>query len=91
MNNLPTTLLETFKLLFLNCYVSKREPDRDIATLESLTKELQALFHSLCELAFFGLLEDRILFSKEELNLIPDTLSLLYGTKVHDEAGPKTR
>ena len=49
------------------------------------------MFHSLCELAFFGLLEDRILFSKEELNLIPDTLSLLYGTKVHDEAGPKTR
>eukprot|EP00731_Ephydatia_muelleri_P010311 Em0005g897a len=96
MNNLPTTLLETFKLLVLNCilrHVIKREPDREheyIASLESLPKELQESFYSLCKMAFCGLLEHRMLFSKEELNSIPDTLSLLYGTKLQEPTGPRT-
>ena len=59
--------------------------------LENLPKEVQASFYSLCELAFFGLLEERMLFSKEELKLIPDTLSLLYGTKLQDETGSITK
>ena len=32
-----------------------------------------------------------MLFSKEELKLIPDTLSLLYGTKLQDETGSITK
>ena len=97
MPNLPTTLLETFKLLVLNCiqrHVIKREPDReleDITSLERLPREIQASFYSLCELAFNSLLEDRMLYTKEELTTIPDTLSLLYGTKLQDETGPRTR
>ena len=86
MHNLPTTLLETFKLLVLNCiqrHVIKREPDReheDITSLESLPKELHDSFYSLCKMAFCGLLESRMLFSQKELNSnsISDTLSLLY-------------
>ena len=94
INNFPTTLLETFKLLVLNCiqrYVSKTESDReheDITSLDSLPKEFQDSFNSLCELAFCVMLEDRNKtgFAK----LIPNTLSLLYG-KLHDETGTKTR
>ena len=98
MNNLPTTLLEAFKLLVLNCilrHIIKREPDReheDITSLESLPKELQDSFYSLCKMAFCGLLENRMLFSQKELNSnsISDTLSLLYGTKLQEATGPKT-
>ena len=98
MNNLPTTLLETFKLLVLNCiqrHVIKREPDREheyITSLESLPKELQKSFYSLCKMAFCGLLEHRMLFSQKELNSnsISDTLSLLYGTKLHEPTGLRT-
>ena len=96
MNNLPTSLLETFKLLVLNCiqhHVIKREPDRepeDITSLERLPREIQGSFYSLCELAFNSLLEDRMLYTKEEFTTIPDTLSLLYGTKLQDETGPRT-
>ncbi|KAL5493910.1 hypothetical protein EMCRGX_G015148 [Ephydatia muelleri] len=94
MHNLPNTLLETFKLLILNCiqrHVINREDHEDVTTLESLPTELQASFYPLCELAFRGLLEDRMLFSKEEMKSIPDTLSLLYGIKLHDEIGPKMK
>ena len=98
INNLPTTLLETFKLLVLNCilrHVIKRKPDReheDITSLESLPKELQESFYSLCKMAFCGLLEHRMLFSQKELNSnsISDTLSLLYGTKLQEATGPRT-
>ena len=98
-NNLPTTLLETFKLLILNCiqrHVIKKEPGRvmdheEIDTIERLPIQLQASFYSLSELAFHGLLEDKILFSKEELKSIPDTLSLLFGIKLHEETGLKTK
>ena len=94
MHNLPTTLLETFKLLILNCiqrHIINREDHEDMTTLECLPMELQASFYPLCELAFRGLLEDRMLFSKEEMKSIPDTLSLLYGIKLHDETGPKMK
>ena len=98
INNLPTTLLETFKLLILNCiqrHAIKREPDReheDITSLESLPQELQDSFYSLCKMAFCGLLESRMLFPQKELNSISisDTLSLLYGTKLQEATGPKT-
>ena len=97
MNNLPTTLLETFKLLVLNCiqrHVIKREPDReheDITSLESLPRDLQGSFHSICELAFCGLLDDTMLFTNKQLNSIPDLLSLLYKTKLQGETGPITK
>ena len=97
MPKLPTSLLETFKLLVLICiqrHVIKREPGRepeDITSLERLPREIQASFFSLCELAFSSLFEDRMLYTKEELTTIPDTLSLLYGTKLQDETGPRTR
>ena len=96
MNNLPATLLEAFKLLIVNCiqrHAKNRQPHMEcegIPSLEFLPKYYQSSFHSLCELAFFGLLQDRRLFSNKDLNSIPDTLSILYGTKMQEKTQSKT-
>lgn len=93
--NLPVTLLGTFKLLILHCiqrHVRNKEPDKDhddIISLESLPQELHNSFNSLCELAFNGLMQDRMIFTRDELGSIPDHLSLLHGAKVYEETGPK--
>ena len=90
----PSTMLETFKLLIVNCiqrHIRNQDPDANqyesITLLEELPVALQTSFHSLCELAFKGLMEDRQIFSKDELHSIPDHLSLLHGAKTHNEIG----
>ena len=96
-DNLPFTLLEIYKLLVLNCiqrHVRNKEPDKDhddIISLETLPQELCASFHSLCELAFNGLIEDKMIFTKNELRSIPDHLSLLHGAKIHEGSGPQMK
>ena len=94
---LPVTLLEIFKLLILNCiqrHVRHKAPDEDydnIISLETLPKELQSSFYSLCELAFNGLIEDKILFTKDDLGLISDHLSLLHGAKIYEGTGARMK
>ena len=96
-DNLPSTLLEVFKLLILHCiqrHVRNKEPDKDhndINSLESLPKELGTSFNSLCELALNGLIRNRIVFTKEELGSTPDHLSLLYRAKGHEESEAGTK
>ena len=95
-DNLPSTMLKIFKLLVINCiqrHVMTKEPDKEhkITSLESLPDELNTTFCSLCELAFNGLMEDRVIFSKDELCSIPDHLSLLHGSKMHEETGPEIK
>ena len=95
-NTLPVTLLEIFKLLILNWiqrHVRHKAPDEedydDIISLETLPKEQQSSFYSLCELAFNGLIEDKILFTKDDLGLISDHLSLLHGAKIYEGTGAR--
>ena len=93
---LPSTMLGTYKLLILECikrHVKNKEPHRDhcITSLERLPKELDVSFYSLCRLAFKGLMENRVLFSKDELCSIPDQLGLLYEEKLHEEDGQQIK
>ena len=93
---LPSTMLGTYKLLILECikrHVKNKEPHRDhcITSLERLPKELDVSFYSLCKLACKGLMENRVLFSKDELCSIPDQLGLLYEEKLHEEDGQQIK
>ena len=95
-DNLPSTMLEIFKLLVINCirrHIMTKEPDKEhkITSLESLPDDLNTTFCSFCEFAFHGLMEDRVIFSKDELFSIPDHLSLLHGSKMHEETGPEIK
>ena len=90
--HIPSTLLEVFKLLIIHCiqrHIRNKEPDKDhddIISLENLPQELHTSFNSLCELAFNGLMNHKMVFANDELGSILDHLSLLRGVKMHEES-----
>ena len=76
---LPTTQFEILSEFILNCIYrhQKRFPELQIPELESLDDlpdGIEKPFQFLCELAYKGVMEDRVVFSPKE---IPDKLNLL--------------
>ena len=83
-HQLPSTLTGVFVALVLHCILRhcKARTDlsvRSLSSLDQLPAELQRSFDSLCELAFQGVLANKILFSENDVESLPEfaTLSLL--------------
>ena len=83
-NTLPTTLYGIFSNLVLNCikrHLKLRTPYKDVSieSLDLLPEFAKKPFTILCQLAYDGVMEDKIVFS----SLQPDinTLSLLQGVE----------
>ena len=77
-NTLPTIQFDIFSQFILHCIFKKNaELQNLIPTLESLDdlpERMREPFQFLCELAYKGVMEDRIVFSSKD---IPDKLNLL--------------
>ena len=85
---LPTTLTGLFTSLVLCCILRhiKTKTDlniKSLSSLDDLPETVQESFNSLCQLAFRGIVENKVTFSAEELGLHPQfaTLSLLQVTE----------
>ena len=88
--SLPTTLHEIFTLLVRGClqrHVAKqvREEQR-IISLDNLPLDLQKFFEDICTLAYYGVMDNRVIFSEEYLESrslpkISETLGLIQGVE----------
>ena len=82
-NTLPTTLYGIFSSLVLNCIKRhlklRTQCDESIESLDQLPEFMKSAFLILCQLAYDGVIEDKIIFT----SLPPDisTLSLLQGVQ----------
>ena len=80
---LPITRCELFQELVLCCIVREletRQPDRvleDVFSFEDLSTDLKEQLHNLSELAFKGVMQNKIVFTQKELTSL-STLGLLH-------------
>ncbi len=84
MGQLPSTLTGIFVALVLHCILRHCKARtnfriRSLSSLDSLPGELQKSFDSLCMLAYQGILVNQILFTEQDVGVLPEfaTLSLL--------------
>ena len=83
---LPVTQCELFQELVLCCIVREletRQPDRvleDFSSFEDLPGNLKKQLHNLSELAFKGVMENKIVFTQKELTSL-STLGLLHSVQ----------
>ena len=92
--NLPVTRCELFQELVLCCIVREletRQPDRvleDVSSFEVLPADLKEQLCNLSELAFKGVMENKIVFTQKELASI-STLGLLHSVQGFGSIGRK--
>ena len=92
--SLPITRCELFQELVLCCIVREletRQPDRvleDVSSFEDLPADLKEQLHNLSELAFKGVMENKIVFTQKELTSL-STLSLLHSVQGFGSIGRK--
>ena len=85
-NTLPTTQYGIFSELVLSCiyrHLNERTQHKNLSleSLDQLPEFLKKPFLDLCELAYQGVMEDRVIFSSESLPPNVNTLSLLQGVE----------
>ena len=91
---LPVTRCELFKELVLCCIVREletRQPDRvleDVSSFEDLPADLKEQLHNLSELAFKGVMENKIVFTQKKLTSL-STLGLLHSVQGFGSIGRK--
>ena len=91
---LPVTRCELFQELVLCCIVREletRQPDRvleDFSSFEDLPADLKEQLHNLSELAFKGVMENKIVFTQKELTSL-STLGLLHSVQGFGSIGRK--
>ena len=91
---LPITRCELFQELVLCCIVREletRQPDRvleDVSLFEDLPADLKEQLHKLSELAFNGVMQNKIVFTQKELTSLP-TLGLLHSVQGFGSIGIK--
>ena len=91
---LPFTRSELFRELVLCCIVCEmetRKPDRnleDVSSFEDLPADLKEQLHNLSELAFKGVMENKIVFTQKELTSL-STLGLLHSVQGFGSIGSK--
>ena len=83
-NTLPTTLYGIFSSLILNCirrHVELRTQYKDVSieSLNQLPEFAKKPFSNICEVAYNGVMEDKIIFTSLPADV--DTLSLLQGVQ----------
>ena len=91
---LPITRCELFQELMLCCIVREletRQPDRvfeDVSSFEDLPADLKEQLHKLSELAFNGVMQNKIVFTQKELTSL-STLGLLHSVQGFGSIGRK--
>ena len=91
---LPVTRCELFQELVLCCIVCEletRQPDRDLedfSSFEDLPADLKEQLHNLSELAFKGVMQNKIVFTQKELTSL-STLGLLHSVQGFGSIGRK--
>ena len=91
---LPITRCELFQELILCCIVREletRQPDRvleDVSSFEDLPADLKEQLHNLCELAFKGVMQNKIVFTQKEFTSL-STLGLLHSVQGFGSIGRK--
>ena len=91
---LPITQCELFQELVLCCIVRElktRQPDRvleDFSSFEDLPADLKEQLHKLSELAFNGVMQNKIVFTQKELTSL-STLGLLHSVQGFGLIGSK--
>ena len=91
---LPITRCELFQELVLCCIVREletRQPDRvleDVSSFEDLPVDLKEQLHNLSELAFNGVMQNKIVFTQKELTSL-STLGLLHSVQGFGRIGRK--
>ena len=91
---LPITRCELFQELILCCIVREletRQPNRvleDISSFEDLPADLKEQLHNLSELAFKGVMQNKIVFTQKELTSL-STLGLLHSVQGFGSIGRK--
>ena len=91
---LPVTQCELFQELVLCCIVREletRQPNRvleDFSSFEDLPGNLKKQLHNLSELAFKGVMENKIVFTQKELTSL-STLGLLHSVQGFGSIGRK--
>ena len=91
---LPITRCELFQELVLCCIVREletRQPDRvleDVSSFEDLPADLKEQLHNLSELAFKGVMQNKIVFTQKELTSL-STLGLLHSVQGFGSIGRK--
>ena len=92
--SLPITRCELFQELVLCCIVREletRQPDRvleDVSSFEDLPADLKEQLHNLSELAFNGVMQNKIVFTQKELTSL-STLGLLHSVQGFGSIGRK--
>ena len=91
---LPITRCELFQELVLCCIIRElktRQPDRvleDVSSFEDLSADLKEHLHKLSELAFNGVMQNKIVFTQKELSSL-STLGLLHSVQGFGSIGRK--
>ena len=91
---LPITRCELFQELVLCCIVREletRQPDRvleDVSSFEDLPADLKEQLHQFSELAFNGVMQNKIVFTQKELTSL-STLGLLHSVQGFGSIGRK--
>ena len=91
---LPFTRCELFQELVLCCIVREletRQPDRileDVSSFEDLPADLKEQLHKLSELAFKGVMQNKIVFTQKELTSL-STLGMLHSVQGFGSIGRK--
>ena len=91
---LPITRCELFQELLLCCIAREletRQPDRvleDVSSFEDLPADLKEQLHKLSELAFNGVMQNKIVFTQKELTSL-STLGLLHSVQGFGSIGRK--
>ena len=84
-------LFQELILCCIACELKTHQSDRvleDVFSFEDLPADLQEQLHNLSELAFKGVMENKIVFTEEELTL-PSTLGLLHSVQGFGRIGSK--
>ena len=90
----PSLDVSCFKSSVLCCIVCEletRQPDRvleDVSSFEDLPADLKEQLHNLSELAFKGVMENKIVFTQKELTSL-STLGLLHSVQGFGSIGRK--
>ena len=92
---LPITRCELFQEFVLCCIVREletRQPDRvldDVSSFEDLPADLKEQLYNLSELAFKGVMQDKIVFTEKELTSL-SALGLLHSVQGFGRIGRKS-
>ena len=92
---LPITRCELFQELVLCCILREletRQPDRvlkDVSSFEDLPADLKEQLYNLSELAFKGVMQNKIVFTQKELTSL-STLGLLHSVQGFGSYGRKS-